>query len=356
MAPVQPALLELAVRLRYLRTDRWTDSKLTQAMLAEALSQPGDKVSSATVASWENRNSPKLPPRERMLAYAQFFATHRSVETEPPALVDIDSFIPAEQAAYEKLRDELVRLHTAARGGAAEPEVVRRSWRFTDSGPLTLVCGRLPEPTDLADPANPNYTELLKYADLDSLVELWGHIRAENPDMKVSFSLSSGVRPDNLSGHVVVIGGVAWNDVTRRLIDRASLPVRQRADPQVETGEIFVTDAGGEERTYLPAWSATEPSKLVEDVGLFIRMPNPYNSNRTLTMCNGIHSRGVLGAVRAFTDYQLIESNERYVAENFHGNHFSILMRVQVIEGETVTPDLSIAKNVLYQWPDKAQA
>ena len=355
MPPALPGLIELAIRLRYLRTEHWADSKLTQAALATALSQAAD-VSSATVASWENRNAPKLPPRERMLTYAQFFATHRSLETEPPALVEIDSFTATEQAAYDKLREELLRLHTTARGAPAEPEVVRRSWRFADEGPLTLVCGQFPdsETSALADQANPNYTELLRYADLDSLVELWGHIRAENPAMKVSFKLPSEVRSDNLSGHVVVLGGIAWNDVTRRLFNRARLTVGQRADPLVETGEIFVTETGGKERKYLPGWSATEPPKLVEDVGLLIRMPNPYNSNRTLTMCNGIHSRGVLGAVRTLTDSQLLESNERYIAENFHGNQFSILMRVQVIEGETMTPDLSIADTVLYQWPAKA--
>src|SRR6266487_375343 len=73
-----PPLLELALRLRNLRIDHWPDSKLTQGALARVLG--GDEaLSPATVASWENKGAPKLPPRERMLAYAQFFATARSV-------------------------------------------------------------------------------------------------------------------------------------------------------------------------------------------------------------------------------------------------------------------------------------
>jgi hypothetical protein len=55
----------------------------------------------------------------------------------------------------------------------------------------------------------------------------------------------------------------------------------------------------------------------MEDVGLLARMPNPLNSNRTITMCNGIHSRGVLGAVRTLTDARLRESNEQYIARAF---------------------------------------
>ena len=114
MQPAPPALLELALRLRQLRMDHWPDRKLTQSALAKVLG--GDEpLSPATVASWENRAAPKLPPRERMLAYAQFFATARSVAAAP-RLLPVDSFSQEERASYETLRDELLRLHAAARG------------------------------------------------------------------------------------------------------------------------------------------------------------------------------------------------------------------------------------------------
>jgi hypothetical protein len=58
--------------------------------------------------------------------------------------------------------------------------------------------------------------------------------------------------------------------------------------------------------------------------------------------------------VRTLTDARLRESNEQYLARNFPGNQFGILMRVQVIEGETLTPDFHITGTVLYQWPVKA--
>ena len=69
---------------------------------------------------------------------------------------------------------------------------------------------------------------------------------------------------------------------------------------------------------------------LAEDVGLLARVPNPLNSSRTLTICNGIHSRGVYGAVRSLTDAQLRESNERYISANFgDSGSFAILMSVK---------------------------
>jgi hypothetical protein len=353
--PAPPALLELALQLRFLRIEHWADSKLTQSALAVALGQQAP-LSSATVASWESRTSPKLPPRERVAAYAQFFATRRSLGP-PPTLVPQDSFTPDEQAAHQTLLDKLLRLHSAARGGAVPetPTVARRSWHFADSGPVTLVCARLPEAEapELADPGNPNYTQLAGFGDLDAMVELHGHLRAENAGMGVFYKGAPDVKADDLSGHVVIIGGIAWNDVTRRLIDLSRLPVRQEEEPGLTTGDIFLTQADEGPQKYLPQWSP-QTGRLMEDVGLLVRMPNPLNSNRTITMCNGIHSRGVLGAVRTLTDLRLRESNEQYIARNFAENQFGILMRVQVIEGETLTPDFHTEGTVLYQWPVKA--
>ncbi|HXJ24611.1 MAG TPA: hypothetical protein VNH17_02875, partial [Streptosporangiaceae bacterium] len=290
-------------------------------------------LSPATVASWESRTAPKLPPRETVMAVAQFFATQRSLGPEPE-LVPIDSFSPEEEAAYKGLLDDLLRLHSAARGGTAGevPIVARRSWHFSDDGPVTLVCPQLPrrEASPFADPGNPNYTHLAGFGDLDAMVELHGHVRADNPSINVFFKAAPEVKADDLSGHVVIIGGIAWNDVTRRLIDLSQLPVRQEEYSALPTGEIFVTQVNDETRKYLPVLSS-ETGMLMEDVGLLVRMPNPLNSNRTLTMCNGIHSRGVLGSVRTLTDARLRESNEQYIARNFSNNQFGILMRVQVI-------------------------
>lgn len=355
MHPAPPAALELAIYLRYLRAERWEDAKLTQAALAQALGKD-TPLSPATVASWESKKAPKLPPRDRVVAYAQFFATRRSIAAQP-ALVPLDSFTTEEQRDHKALLDELLRLYAAARGGPVTeaPVVARRSWHFTDSGPLTLVCAQLPphQRSPLADPDNANYTQLMDFGDLDAMVELHGHVRAENRGMEVYFKTAPHVQADHLSGHVVIIGGIAWNNVMRRIIDLSQLPVRQEEEPGLETGEIFVTQTADGRQKFLPQWS-TETNKLIEDVGLLVRMPNPLNSNRTLTMCNGIHSRGVLGAVRTLTDARLRESNEQYIARKFPEDQFGILMRVRVIEGETLTPDFHTKETVLHQWPAKA--
>lgn len=352
----QPGVLRLAQFLRDLRERRWPEARLTQAALATALGSEG-RLSPATVSSWESAIAPKLPPRSRVLAYARFFATHRSIEGEQPRLLPLEDLTDNERDAYEVLETELLALRdTAKKPSVRDAVAVTRSWDFSDAGPVTLICAQLPETetSSLADPANPNYTELLSYADLDALVELHGHIRAENSSMGVFFKLSSNVVPDDLSGHVVLLGGIAWNDKTQRLSEMTSLPVRQIEDPEIQTGEIFVVERNGIEERFLPKWG-DGGSVLIEDVGLLVRTPNPLNSNRSLTICNGIHSRGVLGSVRALTDERLRDSNERYIVENFADpSNFAILIRVSVIAGQAMTPDFNAPDCVLYQWPTAA--
>jgi hypothetical protein len=96
---------------------------------------------------------------------------------------------------------------------------------------------------------------------------------------------------------------------------------------------------------------------LFRDVGLLARVPNPLNSVRTLTICNGIHSRGVYGAVRSLTDAQLRDANERYIATNLGpSDSFAILMWVNVIKDRGMTPDFNGDGVVRYQWPEGTAA
>jgi hypothetical protein len=328
--------------------------RLTQEKLAKALSAE-ELLAAATVSSWESVISPKLPPRHRLLAYARFFATPRSVEAAP-RLLPFEALTPEEQAVSKKLQAELLGLRSlVAEDSDDQDTAFSRSWHFTDHGPVTLICAELPENQTgpLGSPSNPNYTALQRFADVDALVELHGHVRAENPEMAVHFMMPSEVDHDDLTGHIILIGGVVWNEITERVSRMAGLPVRQVRHPQLRSGEIFLaTAAGGEEKEFWPRWTDREPRVLVKDVGLLARVPNPFNSSRTLTICNGIHSRGVYGAVRSLTDTHLRDSNEHYIAANF-GNSasFAILMSVQVMRSRTMTPDFSNNGVVLYKWP-----
>jgi len=351
--PAPPAALQLASRLKHLRQHQ---SRLTQAELAAAFSKEG-KLASVTVSSWESLKSPKLPPVDRLRAYARFFATPRSIEGQP-RLLPFNELTQDEKKECEKLEAELLRLRSAASGESpGEQSTFNRSWLFRDGARVTFVCAELPSSVigPFGDPENPNYTKLQTFADVDALIELFGHIRAENPSAIVHFRTPPDVEPDDLTGHLVLLGGVVWNEITGRLLEMANLPISQVKDPPLESGEIFVAKTDGKERQFWPKWAGESEKVLMEDVGLLARVPNPLNANRTLTICNGIHSRGVYGAVRSLTDAELRDGNERYISENFgDAESFGILMSVPVIKNQTMTPDFNSRGVVLYKWPQDA--
>jgi hypothetical protein len=352
MQSVPPAAIQLASRLRQLR-QQWP--QLTQEKLAKAFSEE-ESLAPTTVSSWESRRSPGLPPVERIYAYARFFATLRSVQGKPK-LFPLDELSQDERKEYDRLEAELMRLRSIASGDFPEEDpTFSRSWLFQDGGRVTLVCAQLPNSVIrlFSDPESPNYAELRTYADIDALIELFGHIRSENPTATVHFRTPADVEPDDLVGHVILLGGVAWNDVTGRLSEISKLPVRQ-VDRGREFGQIFVAGVGDEEREFWPRWLDQEKRVLAADVGLLARVPNPLNANCTLTICNGIQSRGVYGAVRTLTDAVLRDSNEKYISKNFgDARSFEILMSVQVIKSHAMTPDFNSPDVVLYKWAQDA--
>jgi hypothetical protein len=350
-----PAGASLASRLRELRRSGFPGIRLTQLQLANALSED-EPVADSTLSAWENVRSPTLPPHGRLSAYAQFFATERSLR-EAPHLVPLEELTPAEDEARQELERQLFKLRDDA---GEPPSAGRQFWRFDDDAPITVICSDLRKSDELvlgplAEEDNPNYAELYSYGDLDALFDLNGHLRATNPNARLSLRRESTSR--DRPNHLVVLGGIGWNDATRRLNDMVPLPVRQVEDAKIPSGEIFVT-AGSPDRSkaFLPRWRDDDPGTrespgvLLEDVGMLARLPNPYNGLRTLTYCNGIHSRGVLGAVRCLTDPDIRDDNQQWLEDMFPGSdRFVILMRVPVLGGQIVSPSLKNPGTVLFQ-------
>jgi hypothetical protein len=339
---------KLARALRDLRESTWPGHELTQAQLAKAFSAEG-RVAPATLASWESTTSPKTPSVARVTAYAHFFCTQRSLEGEPH-LIPQDQLTPAELDRFREIESELLELFHP------EDRRAQRTFQF-DAGPVIVICPTAP--TDLqgplADVQDPNYTRLRQYGDLDALIELYGHLRAENPTLDVFHRLTSDVVSDDFSSHVILLGGIGWNKVTRRFQRAISqVPITQTAVDDLETGEIFRVDEDSKPQFFYPEHEDLgEGKELIADVGYVARLRNPFKVNRTLTICNGIHSRGVFGAVRCLTDASVREENERYLADRFPGGEFAMLLRVPVVTNETLSPDFQNPDAVLYGWTPK---
>jgi hypothetical protein len=361
MASENGGAVRLAHRLRDLREREWSDINVTQAHLAKALSEQ-NRVAPATLSSWESLGNPKTPTTPRLTAYARFFATRRSM-SGAPHLVPLDDLDDEERERFLELEEELLTLHGAVFTESA-PQVERRRalLSFAEPDPIVIICPEAPQHVlgTLSDADDVNHNRLYRYADLDALIEIFGHIRALNSEAKVLHRLSSDVRQSELQNHLVVLGGIAWNRTVRRvLLQLRTLPIEQIEDSQLKTGEVFrlkKSEDQGEE-TFYPTTEEVEEgrSEVTEDIALLARLPNPFNYSRTITICNGIHSKGVLGAVLTVTDETVRPANEQYLAHRFPSGDFAMLVRVPVVSGRVLAPDLQNPETRLFEWtPDSA--
>jgi hypothetical protein len=338
----------LARALRDLRENTWPDRELTQAQLAEALSSEG-RVAGATLSSWESLRNPKTPSVARVSALARFFSTRRSLEGEPHLISEAELW-PEEMERFRKLESRLLQLLRP------EDRKAQHIFQF-DAGPVIIICPDAPPEVQgsLANENDPNFTKLQRYGDLDALIQLYGHVRAENPSIDVLYRPASEVVPDDYSCHMILLGGFAWNAVTRRIQGVLSqVPIKQIGVDDLERGDIFRIETADGERSFYPeSEELGNRRELIADVAYIARLRNPFQFDRTVTICNGIHSRGVLAAVRCLTDVSVRITNDEYLADRFPDGEFAVLLRVPVVRNEPLSPKLRDPARRLYEWEPK---
>jgi hypothetical protein len=350
MAQAQPTpeAFGLAERLRDLREREFT--RLTQGDLGRALGG-GKPLSPATISMWETRGSGRVPPPDRLEAYAQLFCTPRSFEGEVHMLL-LNELTADERGRFDELKNELLGLRDSAllRESAPALGAPRSMWHFPDGSRITIVTSRM-GPDRLPQHAHREYLHFVEAAgwyDLDTLIDIFGAIRAENPTSRVVIRAAEDLDRRDVANHMVLIGGQTW-DKARRWFSRIfPLPI-DPGDPG-ERNAIVVHDPVGEEREFK---YTLDRGELIEDVGFFARGANPSAPRRTLTICSGITTRGVRGVAQCFVDWEMRESNERYLMPRFpEGSTYCIVMRVPVVNGYPLTPDLSKEENRLFEWCD----
>ncbi|MDP9827159.1 helix-turn-helix domain-containing protein [Kineosporia succinea] len=384
----------LGNRLRALRQHHF-GQPVTQRQLSGAL-----RLSGALISSWESGAA--IPPEERLGGYARFFCTQRSIESDPARLVAESDLSPDEEYQRERLFEDLRLLRnevldepnaddfdreTGALGG--------RFLYYPDGQPITILCtplsarqlGYTDEAAHAAQllPAvqyttnqhHPNFVRNLGNADIDALIELVGHVRAENPTADVQWMTYDRVSSaDQFTGHLILLGGVDENieavpagsvNVLEVLRDRLDIPIRMTWDEDgIEfDGEVRVLlDGDGvptsdpskiaDHEGFRPDWVPGHDDsrkraylrgvpQLMSDVAIIQRSRNPFNPGATATRFGGMFSRGTYGAVRAFTDARFRQRNELWLENTLDPEDFWMLLKVPVIAGTTMTPDLGRA-------------
>jgi len=336
----------LAERLRALREQQ----RLTQKQLARVLGG-AEPLSIATVSLWEKPGSDRLPPPQRLEAYARLFCTSRSFDGGRLRLLSSGELSQQERERERELYDELVALRGRAQSTnslAAAKGPRSALWHFPDPIAVSIVCSDAVEPPPYAQPSHLNYTRYARYADLDALVVIYGQVKADNPERMIRILPTGRLAQDFALNHLIIIGGAA-SDAASLFAQDIPLPVAEEilgADPVTH---LFRCAVGEETRTF--ASSRDDEGSLTQDVGLIARGPHPIIPGGTVTLLSGITSRGVHGAAQCFIDQHVRDTNERYLEGAFGDvESFCLLMNIPVQNDIALPPNLWRENTRLYEW------
>ena len=255
------------------------------------------------------------------------------------------SYVKRRRTAKQPRPDDLA-------GGmeARNPITHQSMWHFPDRTQITLVSYRVApnQRPASSDPSNPNYVRFADLSDLDTLIDIYGAVRAHNPQSRVVIMAAQDLAQQDVATHLVLIGGLTWEAVTPWFSRIFSIPI-EAGDP-FDRGAIVVRDPDNGEREFAHTLSGGE---VVEDVGFFASGKNPSAPRRRLMICGGITTRGVRGAALCFIDQEMRERNEQYITPRFpDGSTYCIVMRVPIMNKDPLPPDLSKKENRLFEWCD----
>ena len=334
----------LASRLRALREQAF-EVKLTQDQLAAALGG-GRPLSSAAISNWENGDVDKWPSDTRIVQYALIFSTPTSLG--PPPHVPVEAKLDkVAKIRFHELRTELLELREGAEQEARRersgptPQDMGGIWHHNRDDKVFVVAPEIPpdELTEYARPDSPNYVRLARYGDLDAFFEIYVALtRLGYRNLSHRSAQEQGI---GMARNLVLIGGPAWNSVTRSFLHLLNLPIKQHLRPAGEPDYFTTSDDIQARPTVIHG--PDDGEQVVEDVGLFVRAANPTNPETDVTICSGVYTHGVLGAVHLFTNPRVAADNADMIRDRLgrQTTSFAVLFSVKVVNGRVPTPYLS---------------
>jgi hypothetical protein len=328
--------VRLTRALRELCGSTWSDQELTQAQLVGAFSSES-RVAAATRTSWESATNPKTPPVTRISTYAYFFCTERSLEGEPRLIAE-DQLTDVELDRSRDLESNLMAL------SYPENRKVRRSFQF-DVGPVIVICPTAPPDVQgpLAEEQDPNFTKMRQHGDLDALIELCGHLRADNPSLDVFHGTTTGVMADDFS-NVILLGGIGWNTSAARF---------QRATCQVPIEQASVDDCRVETSSRLSHPTVRFPSIRKMKIWARARSSSQmWTTSRGSAIPFSTAERSPSATVftAAVCLAPCAASRMPKSEKQTRSGEFAILLRVPVVQNQTLSPDLQDPSARLYEW------
>lgn len=226
-------------------------------------------------------------------------------------------------------------------------ELIYQLWFPRETSTIWVVCPQIHEPGEFADRSSPDYTYLDNLGDTDALLDVMVFLSRYYPKAMIQRFSSSDLPSGHTSSNLVVIGGPGSAEISNDICSDMMRAISSRVSYSSDCEQMIVTVKPGTVNEYRAEHRANQVSgqrgerELRKDHGYFARFANPLNEKAGVVLINGIHTAGVLGAARAFSDRReaLRNFNNVFAASSFL-TEFECHFEVVVLNGTVNVPSV----------------
>ncbi|MEO6832667.1 MAG: hypothetical protein ABI378_09370 [Chitinophagaceae bacterium] len=219
---------------------------------------------------------------------------------------------------------------------------LNKIWFPANVGTIHVIAPVEQEKTEFASLESKNYIFLNNVGDIDSVLQVTNFLARRFNNTNVCCYASDEFNK-HFEENLVVIGGPGddgegGNTICAQIMSQMDVAINYCFD-----------DPEDEQLTYDGKnYSANYDSKtrrIAKDWGYFARFPNPINPRSSVVLIHGIHTFGVLGAAKAFSDHPSAQANitallNKLRLDDFRQASFECFFPVQVIGQSVQCPEI----------------
>jgi CHAT domain len=248
------------------------------------------------------------------------------------------------------LQQELLRAVSQAR---IQEELVYQFWFPRETSTIWVVCPQIDKPGEFADRSSADYTYLDNLGDTDALLEVMVLLSQYYPNATIERFSSDDLPEGHTSSNLVVIGGPGSTEIRNEICKDMMSRMHSHVAYSPDCEQMTVTEVAGEtielSAEYRPTRQGKDRRKagLRADWGYFAKFKNPINENATVILINGIHTAGVLGSVRVFSERrEALRNFDAVLASGIATTSFECYFQVPVLNAQVSVP--SVDRNNIF--------
>jgi hypothetical protein len=240
----------------------------------------------------------------------------------------------------EKCKDNVVLLFKQLLNSDSLYNIhLNKIWFPENTGIIHVIAPPEINKSEYASPESKNYIFLNNLGDIDSVLEVMNFLNRTFRNINIPIYAADEFK-NHIEDNLVVIGGPGDEDgdgnsvcamMTGKMNGKISYSLSEEAEKMIyKDREFEATERGG---------------KIVKDYGYFARFPNPFNPKTSVVLIHGIHTFGVLGAAKAFSDHPSAQGNIKKVLKKLNLDDikqasFECFFPVDVLQQSVVCPEI----------------